>query len=474
MPKWTGPVLATAIPFALAVYLAASGHDPRWAIPVSHFLIVTVALLLAGVFALVLGVAGGRQRNVQVTFISLAFSTLAFLSMLHGLATPGIILSDNPVIGVSSHLSLAGAGLWLSLSTLPSSHPLVGWLSRRQGTLVAVWNGLLLAVVAWGLLRPESWSVLVATSPSAQWSVGAGVSLLLGFSAVQYWRAYSYSKMPLAGAMAYACGWLLASEWIVVTTEIWHASWWIYHVLLVAAIVALLVGVARQYAGSASLSNITRGLFIADPVEQIEVGLSEGVRALVRATEAHDSYTGGHSYRVALTAIRIGQRMGLPAVDLRALAQGGLVHDVGKMEIPDRVLNKEGSLSEEEMELVRQHPEAGYRMCQNLGFMQEELEIVRYHHERYDGSGYPDGFAGEEIPVHARILAVADVYDALTSERSYRESWSHARARQWILKERGGKFGPACVDAWSSLTEEGPVVEAAEQPGWTTGVTAPV
>jgi putative nucleotidyltransferase with HDIG domain len=274
--------------------------------------------------------------------------------------------------------------------------------------------------------------------------------------------------------MAYACGWLLASEWIVVTTEIWHASWWIYHVLLVAAIVALLVGVARQYAGNASLSNITRGLFIVDPVERIEVGLSEGVRALVRATEAHDSYTGGHSYRVALTAVRIGQRMGLPAVDLRALAQGGLVHDVGKMEIPDRVLNKPGSLSEEEMELVRQHPEAGYRMCQNLGFMQEELEIVRYHHERYDGSGYPDGLEGEGIPIHARILAVADVYDALTSERSYRESWSHSRARKWILEERGGKFGPACVEAWASLTEEGPVVAAAEQPRWTTGVTATV
>lgn len=466
IPRWLGPVLAAVLPLALAFYLDVRGPDPLWVIARTHFLVVSIAFLLTGMLAVVLGVAGQRQRNVQVTFIALAFSSLTLLTMLHGLATPGILLGSNPVIGVTSHLSLALTAGWLALSALPSSHPVVDWLSHRQGSLVGVWTAALVALVAWGLARPESWTVFVVSGPSSGWILATAVTLLFAFAGAGFWRAYRYSRMPLPGAMTYACCWLAASEWIVLTTEAWRASWWVYHVLIVAAIGALLVGVARQYAGRASISDVTRGLFLVDAVERIEVGLSEGVRALVRATEAHDPYTGGHSYRVALTAVRVGQRLGLDPTQLRALAQGGLVHDVGKLEIPDRVLNKEGGLDEEEMAGVREHPDAGYRMCRSLGFMREELEIIRYHHERYDGTGYPEGLAGEEIPILARVLAVADVYDALVSRRAYRDPWSHARALRHIRQERGSAFDPTCVDAFLAVADEGPVVAASELPPW--------
>ena len=134
------------------------------------------------------------------------------------------------------------------------------------------------------------------------------------------------------------------------------------------------------------------------------------------------------------------------------------MHDVGKISIPDSILNKPGKLSNEEREIIEQHPLSGYEMCRDLGFMKEELSIIRSHHEKWDGSGYPDKLKGEEIDLLARIVAVADVYDALTSERSYRKAWSHSNAMNLLMKERGKHFDPKCVNAWISLCDRNPSV----------------
>jgi putative nucleotidyltransferase with HDIG domain len=169
--------------------------------------------------------------------------------------------------------------------------------------------------------------------------------------------------------------------------------------------------------------------------------------------ESRDIYTAGHNFRVALYALRIAEEMSVSPELCRALVTGAIVHDVGKIHIPNDILNKPGKLTEEERKIIESHPVRGYQLCKNLGFMQEELGIIRSHHERMDGQGYPDRLSGEQIPFLARIVAVADVYDALTSERAYRQAWTHEEAMYYLRIHKGTHFDPAVVDAWQQACD---------------------
>lgn len=141
---------------------------------------------------------------------------------------------------------------------------------------------------------------------------------------------------------------------------------------------------------------------------------------LAESIEARDPYTRGHCERLAETSARLGERVGIPDEDIKALRWAGIVHDVGKIAVPDAILLKPGPLTPEEMSVIRKHPEAGERICAPLKAFRSVLPIIRHHHEKFDGSGYPDGLRGEDIPLTARILQLADVYDALTWDRPYR------------------------------------------------------
>jgi len=166
----------------------------------------------------------------------------------------------------------------------------------------------------------------------------------------------------------------------------------------------------------------------------------ESTRALVAAIDKKDHYTSGHSERVGYLAKLIGRRMGVPADQLRVLEMSGLLHDVGKIGIPEGILLKPGKLTKEEHEIIRNHPRMGYEILTPIASFGEVLAGVLHHHENPDGSGYPDGLAGEQIPLFARILHVADVFDALTSTRSYRVAFSPDQACEILCKEAGTKL----------------------------------
>ncbi|MDP4170978.1 MAG: HD-GYP domain-containing protein, partial [Bacillota bacterium] len=253
-------------------------------------------------------------------------------------------------------------------------------------------------------------------------------------------------------------GWLIVSQLIMILGDMWRLSWWIYHILLLASMVVMLTGLIKQYSAKGTLSGSLRALFTNDPFERVTGSSSPSVKALIVATEKKDAYTAGHTFRVTLYALYLAKEMNVKQEQLRVLAQGGLLHDVGKIKIPDTILNKPGKLTDQERAIIEEHPAKGYEMCRELGFMKEELSIIRSHHEKWDGSGYPDNLRGGEIPFLARIAAVADVYDALTSERSYRKAWSHQDAIQLLLKQKGIHFDPDCVDAWIRLCERNPSV----------------
>jgi len=447
--------ITALLPLLLFEYLVRRPElDRSFPAPLGHFYIVSAAALLAGLVATAAGLAAQRQRNLQIMFLCMAFMSLGFLFALHGLATPGFLLNVTALTALSSPLSLVVTALWITLSTVPTGARAVRWLSRWHSALVPTWAVLLALFIALSMAFPHWWDVGVPLQQGPVGSVVTAIAIgLFIWTGFNYWQAYRESGFPVAKAVVYASGWLAVSLWIMVRGQLWNASWWTYHFLLLGATAVMAWGVLRQYAEGRYLAGSVRALFRSDPLARFESVVSDSVRALVLATEMRDPYTAGHSYRVTLTALRIGEAMGLSGEQLRALAQGGLVHDVGKLRVPDHILNKPGPLTPEERRIIEEHPVTGYEMCSRLGFMPDELAVIRHHHERWDGQGYPDRLRGTEIPLLARILAVADVYDALTSRRAYREPWTHEQAREYVLANAGTQFDPECVAVWARLME---------------------
>lgn len=171
------------------------------------------------------------------------------------------------------------------------------------------------------------------------------------------------------------------------------------------------------------------------------------VRALVNAVEARDAYTGGHAERVAAYALAIAEAAGVQLGDRPEIEFGFLLHDVGKVAIPDAILFKPGPLTAEEELLMRRHTVIGFDIVKDIEFLGEARAVVRSHHERFDGAGYPDGLAGQSIPLPARVFAVADALDALTSDRPYRPARGLREARVRIADAAATQFDPEMVAA---------------------------
>jgi len=180
----------------------------------------------------------------------------------------------------------------------------------------------------------------------------------------------------------------------------------------------------------------------------------EAVGAVVTAADARDHETTGHSFRVAYYAVSLARALGVKGEPLKAIEWGSLLHDVGKMVVPDDILRKVGPLTEDEWHIMRQHPNWGFDMLAEVGFLQQPaLEIVYSHHERWDGAGYPRGLGRESIPLAARIFAVVDTYDAITSDRPYRRAHSHQAALTELLRVSGKQLDPRIVDAFAQIPE---------------------
>jgi HD-GYP domain-containing protein (c-di-GMP phosphodiesterase class II) len=178
------------------------------------------------------------------------------------------------------------------------------------------------------------------------------------------------------------------------------------------------------------------------------------VRALANAVEARDAYTGHHAERVAAYGLELGRVAGLPVADDPQTEFGFLLHDVGKVAVPDAILFKPAPLTDEERVLMERHPVIGWEILRGVDFLGDAKLVVRNHHERWDGAGYPDGLSGEDIPFAARLFAVADTLDALTTDRPYRPAGSFAEARRIIAAGAGAQFCPASVEALGAVPEE--------------------
>jgi len=178
------------------------------------------------------------------------------------------------------------------------------------------------------------------------------------------------------------------------------------------------------------------------------------VRALSNAVEARDAYTGKHAERVAAYGLAIAHSLGLPLADTPEIEFGFLLHDIGKVAIPDAILYKPDKLTDKERALMEQHPVIGAEIVSGIEFLGQATQVVRSHHEHWDGNGYPDGLSDESIPLSARVFSVADVLDALTTDRPYRPASDLELARRMISEQSGRQFDPRVIEAFDAIADE--------------------
>lgn len=270
--------------------------------------------------------------------------------------------------------------------------------------------------------------------------------LLLVFAGAVSWFATDYG---LRGGLIGAVGVSLAHLFSAMSPAADHAS------LTLFSLIAAFWGSGRQR--EARLQDRLRAANA-----RLRQDLERTVQALRSAVAAKDAYTEGHLRRVAEYALAVGKRLGLSGRSLEMLEVASLLHDVGKIGIPEGIIRKPGSLDATEMDWIKRHPEIGARILEDLDGLRDAAPLVLYHQERWDGRqdgpfpGYPAGLSGEQIPLGARIIAVVDAFDAMTSDRPYRRALPTSHAIAAINAERGGQFDPGVVDCFLSILEDRP------------------
>jgi HD-GYP domain-containing protein (c-di-GMP phosphodiesterase class II) len=455
-----GTLLLLGLLFGPALLLLAGRSvpalDPVFESIRFHLLIVSGIAGCALLLALATAGAAARDGRAAPVLLAIGCVCVGFLMLAHGLTTPGMLGQPlNMWVGRLGALALTGFAGCLAAAAWDEGP--IARLVARAPRLALVTSIVILAIG----------SIVIVVDPTVWWGTGPVPgedllrSLILGVSALSllvygsaHWRRWRLGRDRVELSLVLA-SWLAMSAILSFAFgQLWRLSWWDYHVYLLTGFAATSWAVVAEFRRSRSLAGAVEAISVRDPLEQITRGHPEALDALIGAVEAKDPYTHGHSGRVAEMSSRIGLRLGLEPEALRGLHQGAYLHDVGKISVPDQVLNKPGELTDEEWESIKGHPVVGWELANRARSLRASLTAIRHHHERWDGSGYPDRLAAADIPLAGRIVAVADVWDALTSDRAYRPAWPLDRAISHIASGAGDLFDPLCVEAFLDVLED--------------------
>lgn len=318
------------------------------------------------------------------------------------------------------------------------------------------------------------------------WLFNGAQIFIASFIAATFWHA-ARTALPVDASLLHQAPALLFTAVILVAVNIvlttvsvslayqlrWsdvisaNVKWAIPNVVVLWTVGLLIVFLFRSDAGLVGVLLLWLPLLVVrysfQQYVQLKHAHMETIQSLAAALDAKDPYTHGHSQRVADLSLKIARELGLSAPELEAVHYAGILHDIGKIGVDDGVLNKPGKLTEEDWTKIRSHPIIGADIVKNVRFLRGVDAIIRHHHESFDGSGYPDGLKGEEIPLGARILCVADAFDAMTTERVYRTAFSMEQAVAELQSKAGQQFDPRVVAAFVDRVV--PQLQISEEPG---------
>jgi HD-GYP domain-containing protein (c-di-GMP phosphodiesterase class II) len=432
-----------ALPVGL---LAAVGKHmvmpPMWV----HFYGVGVTSLVATAAAVVLTTVGARERDSRTVIVGGGFSLMAALLAVHGLVTPGMLVGPNGLIAVTGAATLPVGGAVMLLAALPPFHG-----RRAIRRVLAVEATLGVAIVTFSVVGAAFPSTVPAVpdarSPEATALFAVGL-VLYGLLSIRAMNTFLLTRRfadlaVVAGIVLLAC-----ALYSALFLSFMDLGWWLGHVFELVGIVVVGASLVFDLKRGRRSRPLVGDLRAAELVAAEEAYLGARVRALMERLAAKDVSTEEHTRRVATLAVVVGEELGLSPARLRTLAIGGLLHDIGKLSLPDAILQKPGALDDTEYDVVKLHPERGYELLNELGGFDATItRLVLDHHERLDGSGYPRGLDAGELDVTTRILSVCDVYDALVSPRVYRPAWPQEDALALLRDESDVGFDQRCVDA---------------------------
>lgn len=449
--------LVLTAPAALFVaLLAIPGFDRSWGSDSFHFWIVSAACLGAAVICAVLILSARSMRETRILFLALCFFSLGMVFSVHGLTTPGTLYeASSAALQRSPWLSTIAAGFFAAMSVV--SLPAMSERARLRlpQVIFGVSFGLIYLYFMVSLALPNWLADFPTQREWFQHTLTAGAVTLLLFAAWRYYQSYRFTRLPAQLAVVTGMVFLAEAQISIDFGQFWYFSWWLYHALFLAAFVSVLAGWGWEFRRARSVSAIAEAIAMRDALTQLNRGRTNELVTLADQIENHDLETFRHVDRVAAFAYAIGQDKGFGPARLRDLVLAAQMHDIGKIGLPQHILQKPGALTDEEWDRIKQHPTHGMEIISRVKGMQHLATVIRHHHERYDGSGYPDGIAGDDIPLEARIISVADTFDALTSERPYRPAMSLEEAKKELQDVAGRQLDLDCVATLISLLDEG-------------------
>ena len=473
---WVGAAFMLALPLLFLILLRiVVSIDAKFFSPNAHLVFVGGIALCASMIALTAAVSSRKATHPGLAHLSIGAASVGILMLGHGLTTPGVLSQPlNPWVGRFPYLALTVFAVTLFLAGQRVDNRWGRWVTRHStafvvSSIVAVGAFTAYATIESSLWSPPSWeeNALDALSYAI-----VGLSLVV---VVRHWRRWQLGRDVVQLALTFAAAMTIAAVTSLQHGKFQQLSWWDYHAYLLAGFGCSVYAILFRARRSRRVAETLATAFSDDPFAHISEGYPEALLQLVKAVEIKDAYTHGHSKRTARVATELGIRMALTPDRLRVIARGAYLHDIGKIGVPDQILNKPGRLTDEERAVIETHPALGHEMAKTAPSLYEALGVILHHHERVDGGGYPHGLTGSEIPLEARVVAVADVWDALTTDRSYRPGWPPAEALAHIHAGSGTHFDARVVDALVDLAAEWGIrmsaIEGSGNEAWEAGQT---
>lgn len=454
MLRWWVPFVAT-VGTALAVLSLGPARDDSWDHPDLAFasvLVLTAACAVGagGVFAL-----GLSRRLPEVALPGAVLWVVSLLPLTHGLLLPGHLYGPNAGTTV--------AFMWAVPAALVAGLPLLLDGTAPGRWLAARWRGWAWGTAALATLGAATlliWPDLVPAPTGVATKAIVAVSLAgTGMLSLRHLHLFAIGRR--AGSLLASLGFMapgLATIAFLGAGPL-SAGWWLAHVIDGVGVLFAAGGLAWAHWRDRSLALVLAPVLSREPLAALELGLTPVVHSFIGALDQKDQVTRAHVVRVAELAMRSGERAGLNPLELRAVGLGGLLHDIGKLLMPDAVLKKPGALTEQERVTIERHPIDGADMLAPYAHLAEVAAVVRAHHERPDGQGYPDGLVGARIPLTAAIVSVVDAWDAMVSDRPYRDGMPRERAEAILAEGAGSQWLPAAVDVLlAEVHVGGPIV----------------
>ena len=426
---------------ALSPRLGGAAAEPVGT-PLMVFWLVVVGAGLCAVAAGALVWVAWRRGLPEHGLLGALLWGVSVLPLVHGLTVPGVVVGPNGATSVSVLVALPTAAL-AALPLLARDTPWARTIAARWRRWVLLTTSVtsLLAVAL--LAFPQAWRPVDPTSPGTLLLAVAGFTPM-ALLARRHLRLYLLGRSPASLVTAVGFTNLALSALVWLAPVEMSVGWWGVHLLDISGVFLACFALLRLRPAE-DVTDFLRPVLARDPLVVLELGLSPVVRGFVARVGAKDLPTRAHMVRAAELAMRLGVRAGLAPHRLRALGLAALLHDVGKVGVPDAVLTKPGALTDEEYAVIKGHSHLGHRMLLGEPTLADAAPLVRGHHERPDGTGYPDGLAGEEVSLEQGIISAVDAFDAITNTRHYREGMPVETAVAILCRGSGTQFVPRAV-----------------------------